>query len=88
MTDPLTRGSVFNFFQIVIKSKGKICLAAAEVNDTESMVLRQIFKHVVDNFQISVYLTIFAVGARKTLPSSPITPSSMRKSQGIPSGII
>ena len=50
------------FFQIVVKCKGEICLAAAEVDDTQGAAGRQIFKHVVNDLKIPVYLAELAVG--------------------------
>lgn len=62
----VSRGDDF-FFQVVVKCKGEICLAAAEVDDAQGAAGRQIFKNVVDNLKIPVYLAEFAVGTWKDL---------------------
>ena len=72
----------------MIKSKCKVRFTAAEVDDSQSAAGRQVLEDIVDDFKIPVYLAEFTVGRGKTFPSEPITPSSMRKSQGVPSGII
>ena len=51
----------------MVKCKGEICLAAAEVDDAQGAAGRQIFKNVVDNLKIPVYLAEFAVGTWKDL---------------------
>ena len=52
---------IFFFFQVVVQGKGEICLAAAEVYNAKHATLRQIFKDVIYDFKVSVYLAELAV---------------------------
>lgn len=51
----------------MVKSEGEICFAAAEVDNAQGAVIGQIFKYIVDDFKIPVYLAELAVGTGKDL---------------------
>lgn len=52
---------LFDDAQIVPQRKGKIGLAAAEVDDFQCPILRKFGKNILDNFQKTIDLTEFAV---------------------------
>ena len=49
----------------MIKREGQICFAAAEIDDFQGLVLRQVWEDILHDFKVTVNLTEFVVAARE-----------------------